>query len=45
MTTLLEPSTIRAGGKPPINTFEGDTAGENETPDTKYEQTGTEEEA
>jgi hypothetical protein len=24
MTTLLEPTIVRAGGKPPPNTFEGD---------------------
>jgi hypothetical protein len=36
MTTLLEPSTIRAGAKPPINTFEGDA------PETEYRESDAE---
>ena len=38
MTTLLEPTIVRAGGKPPPNTFEGD-APRPETDEAEEEET------
>ncbi len=40
MTTLLDPEIIRAGGKPPPNTYEGDAP----KPETDEAEEGEEEE-
>ncbi|HEX3462858.1 MAG TPA: hypothetical protein VHS78_02225 [Candidatus Elarobacter sp.] len=39
MTALLEPTIVRAGGKPPPNTFEGDAP---DAPEDAEEETESE---